>query len=58
MSKTGDLLSVLKLALETLDNVRGDINPERGYADELELEVLSTMELLLATLESQQAASQ
>lgn len=57
MSKTGDLLSVLKLSLETLDNVRGNINPERGYADELESEILVTIGLLLAALESQQTAS-
>lgn len=28
-----------QLALEVLENVRGNINPERGYADELEADV-------------------
>lgn len=33
------LLAALEEARDTLDNVQGDINPERGYADELEDEV-------------------
>jgi hypothetical protein len=34
-----ELLAALEAALEVLDNVQGDINPERGYADELEADV-------------------
>lgn len=33
------LLAALEIARDTLDNVQGDINPERGYADELEDDV-------------------
>ena len=33
------LRAMIKVALEVLDNVRGNINPERGYADELEVDI-------------------
>lgn len=31
--------TMIQVALEVLDNVRGNINPERGYADELEVDI-------------------
>ena len=34
------LLKALEIALNTLDDVQDNINPERGYADELEADVM------------------
>jgi hypothetical protein len=33
------MIDPLQVALEVLENVRGNINPERGYVDELEADV-------------------
>ena len=37
------LPAVLARALEVLEDVRGNINPERGYADEMEADVASVV---------------
>lgn len=39
-----ELLAVLGEALEALDSARGNINPERGYADELEAEISAAID--------------
>lgn len=44
------LQSVLLQAREVLDNVRGNINPERGYADELEADVVKAIAAIDAAL--------
>ena len=46
-----ELRATQHLALEVLENVRGNINPERGYADELEVDV----ERAIATITTQSA---
>ena len=38
------ILATLEKAREALDDTRGNINPERGYADELEGDVVSALE--------------
>lgn len=38
------LIRALRIAVEALDSARGDINPERGYADELEAEISAAYE--------------
>jgi hypothetical protein len=38
-----DLLVALKAALSALDGARGNINPERGFADEVEGEIAAAM---------------
>ena len=45
---TEQQLKAIKQAIETLDNVRGDINPERSYCYELEDQVYFTKQLLLS----------
>ena len=35
----GAMRTMIQVALDVLDDVRGNINPERGYADELEVDV-------------------
>ena len=45
------LRATQQLALEVLENVRGNINPERGYAEELEADV----ERAIATITLQSA---
>ncbi len=47
---THSLVEVLETAASTLDDLQGEINPERGYADELEAEVTSTLESVRAAL--------
>lgn len=44
------LLAALELARDALDNVQGDINPERGYADELEVDVSSALDQARAAI--------
>lgn len=44
MEERDRLLAALVLAHQALDSVQGDINPERGYADQLEAEVLRATE--------------
>lgn len=39
------LLAALEVALSTLDDVQDNINPERGYADELESDVSSAIDI-------------
>lgn len=48
VSMTEQQLIAIKQAIETLDNVRGDINPERSYCYELEDQVYFTKQLLLS----------
>jgi len=36
----------IRLAIETLENVRGNINPERGFCDELEADVQKALDAL------------
>lgn len=40
----------LEVALEALEGAEGDINPERGYADDLEAEVATAIEQVKAAL--------
>lgn len=50
------LLAALEIAQDTLDNVQGDINPERGYADELEAEVSLALGTARAAIAEAKAA--
>ena len=42
--------ALLEKAMDTLGNVAGNINPERGYADELEAEIKATFQAVRAEL--------
>ena len=44
------LRAALMQALDVLENVQDNINPERGYADELEADILGAIEQIRATL--------
>ncbi|WP_455233180.1 hypothetical protein [Geopseudomonas aromaticivorans] len=44
------LMAALESALSVLDDVQDNINPERGYADELEAEVSSAVDAARATI--------
>ena len=44
------LLKALEAARSTLDDVQGNINPERGYADELETDVSRALGIALAAI--------
>jgi hypothetical protein len=55
LQKNMALTTALHLAVATLDSVRGDINPERGYAEELEAEVQQTLNSLRAVLSFMEA---
>lgn len=39
-----DALEALRIALKALESARGNINPERSYADEVETEVEAAIE--------------
>lgn len=43
-------IAALRLAADTLDDIRGNINPERGFADELENDVVKARDALLARI--------
>lgn len=43
---TKNEISAIKKAREVLDNLRGEINPERGYADELEDDVQKAIDTI------------
>ncbi len=47
---TTKISNALKVALETLESTKGNINPERGFAHELEAEVADAIEQIQATL--------
>lgn len=52
------LLAALEIARETLDDVQGDINPERGYADELEADVSLALGTATAAIAAAKAGAQ
>ena len=46
------LRGALEKAREALDNAQGNINPERSFADELEAEVSSALEVATAAIDA------
>lgn len=48
------LRNALKIALEALEGAEDNINPERGYAEELEDEITAAIELVKAALNDEQ----
>ena len=53
-----ELLAALEAALEVLDNVQGNINPERGYADELEGDVSAAVAMARAAIAKAKGGAQ
>lgn len=50
------LLAALKIALEALEGAQGNINPERGFADEVEAEVSGAMDAARAAIAAASAS--
>lgn len=42
------LSDAVKLALDTLEDAKGNINPERGYCDELEADIQRAIDALIS----------
>lgn len=47
-----DLIDTIKVALEALEGAQGNINPERGFADEVEAEVSAAIDKCRAAIAS------
>lgn len=47
---SAEMLGALNVALSVLDDVRGNINPERGFADELEADISKALRGLCTTI--------
>jgi hypothetical protein len=52
VSDTQKLAAALRQAAEALDSVKGNVNPERGFCDELEAEVSAALDAARAALGS------
>jgi hypothetical protein len=53
-----ELLAALETALAALEGAEGDINPERGYADELEEEVSTAVGTVRAAIAAAKGGAQ
>lgn len=45
-----DVVAALKAALSAMDDARGNINPERGFADELEQDISDAADAVRAAI--------
>jgi hypothetical protein len=57
-AERAELLAALEIARDALENVKGDINPERGYADELEADVAVAFDAASAAIAAAKVGAQ